>query len=73
VKLILRNIKTSDLYEHIEDNKFVNLRTLKSGEVTEELAAKVFRINVEATELIHKNPAIKNLINKLQLKLLKHD
>lgn len=65
---ILRNIQNNDAYEYLGGNKFVNLRTGKSGVVDDETARKIFKINIEATALIEEYPAIKDLIKTLSLK-----
>lgn len=65
---IIRNIQNNDVYEKIGDNKYRNLRTLKEGVVTDEMALKVFEKNQSLTELINEYPMIKELINKLNLR-----
>lgn len=67
-KAIVRNVITNDLYEYIGDNKFMNLRTKKSGRVTDEAAAKTFKINLEATKLLNEYPLIGEMISRLNLK-----
>ncbi len=71
MQTICRNIQNNDLYKHIEGNKFKNLRTGVVGEISDGLAEKVLKINVESTILINENPEIENLINKLNLKIEK--
>lgn len=66
-KPIVRHIKTNELYSYEGGNKFTNLRTQKSGIVDEEKASKVFKINVEMTQLINEFPIIEIMINKLNL------
>lgn len=65
---IVRNVQNSDLYEYLGENKYKNLRTGKEGVVDEETAARVFKINLEATQLIGENPIIADLIKSLNLK-----
>lgn len=65
---IVRNIQNDDLYHYLGNNLFKNIRTQKEGIVDDEMARKIFRINMEATVLISKNPNIEKLINKLGLK-----
>jgi len=67
MKPIVRNIKTNDLYSW-DGKLFTNLRTGVSGIVSDEVARKTFRINLEATELIGKNPLIAELIKAASLK-----
>lgn len=64
---IVRNIKTNDFYEYVGENKYVNLRTGESGIVPEYKAQRVFKINVDLSQMISDNPEIKNLITKLKL------
>jgi hypothetical protein len=47
---------------------FRNLRTGVEGVVSDDAARNTFVINLEATELINKNPIIENLIRSLNLK-----
>lgn len=64
---IVRNIKTNDFYEYLGEDKYINLRTLETGVVPQEKAQKVFRINVDLSQMIVNNPEIKNLITQLKL------
>lgn len=66
---IVRNVQNNDLYEAHGNNKYTNLRTGASGEISEEIAKRVFAINLAATALIHKYPLIKTFIQKCQLKV----
>lgn len=66
---IVRNIQNNDLYQYLGNNKFKNLRTLNEGEIDEETAQKIFRINMDATILISQYPMIPEFINKLKLKI----
>lgn len=65
---IVRHIKTDVLYRYLGDNKFRNLITGAEGFVKDEVAQKIFRINLEATELINENPIIEEMIKSLGLK-----
>lgn len=65
---IVRNIQNNDLYQYLGENRFLNLRTLKEGVVDDEIARKIFKINIDATVLISKYQNIKSLINILGLK-----
>jgi len=67
-KPIVRNVKNNCLYEFVGGTKFRNLITGIEGDVPEEKAKEVFRINVEATALINEFPEIKNLIKSLNLR-----
>lgn len=69
---IVRNIQNNDLYEYLGENKFKNIRTGKEGVVDDETARKVFRINVEASQMLSEFPQIAEMITRLNLKI-KHD
>ena len=64
---ILRNIQNNQLYGHVGGNKYVNLITGTEGEVSEELAKKIFKINLQATKIVHDFPEVQTLISKLGL------
>ncbi len=66
---IVRNIQNNDLYRYLGENRYRNIRTGQEGEITEEMAKKVFKINIEATFLIEENPLIEKLIKSLNLKI----
>jgi len=65
---VCRNIQNQDAYEYLGENRFINLRTQKEGVVDDETARKIFKINLDATELIMQYPMIKELIYRLNLK-----
>lgn len=65
---VVRNIFTDELYKFVGGNIFVNIRTRKTGEVSEEKARTVFKFNIEATEMINEYPEVENLIRSLNLK-----
>lgn len=66
---IVRHKKTNILYRHLEGNKFRNLATGAEGEVSDEVAQRIFAISTDATELINQYPQIENLIKALNLKI----
>ena len=68
---IVRNIKTNDLYRYLGNDNYINIRTNVSGEIKPEIAQKIFRINLEATQMFNENPQIEEMINKLNLKFYK--
>ena len=68
---ILKNIQTQDLYRHIKDNVFKNLRTGVEGEIPEELSNKILKIDYNASMMLNKYPVIEELIFKLKLKIEK--
>lgn len=66
---IVRNIQNNCLYRYLGNNKYRNLATGNEGEVSEEKAKELFRINVEATYLCETFPDIEKLISILNLKM----
>ena len=70
-KAVVRNTQNNDLYLHLADNRFRNIRTLAEGDVTEEKAKHFFKINLEATTIINEYPIVADLINQLGLKIEK--
>lgn len=71
MKPIVRNIQNNDAYEYLGENKYKNLRTGKSGEVDEETARKIFKVNLELTTMINEFPYLETAIQKLNLKINK--
>lgn len=67
-KPIVRNIKTNDAYFYEGENKFTNIRTGVSGTVSDEAAQKTFKMNIEASQMVHEYPIVAELINRLKLK-----
>lgn len=65
--VILRNIQNNQLYGHLGDNKYINLITGVEGEVPEDMAKKVFKINLQATKMFHDFPVLHTLISELGL------
>ncbi len=57
------------LYEYKGGNVFKNIVTEQLGEVPDELAAKIFNISLDATEMIGKHPQVRDLIKRLDLRL----
>lgn len=66
---ICRNIQNNDLYYFNGGNEFENIRTGKKGEVSDELAAKVFRFHPALSNIINENPVVADMIKRLNLKL----
>lgn len=67
-KPVVRNINTNDVYFYEGNNSFQNIRTLKTGIVSDIPAQKTFLINVDASQIINEYPLVAELINKLDLK-----
>lgn len=68
---ILIHVSNGDLYRYDGGEKYTNIRTGVSGEVTDEKAKQVFKIHVPLTVMIGKNKNIQKLINGLNLKIYK--
>ncbi len=66
-KPVVRNKRTNDLYFYNGGNSFTNIRTQKSGEVSNEEAKRTFSINTQATVLINDYPIVAKMITKLGL------
>ncbi len=66
---IVRNIENNDLYRYLGENKFRNIRTGKEGVIDDEQARRVFKINMEATEICNEFPNVEILIQKLNLRM----
>lgn len=65
---IVRNIQNNNLYRYLGDNKYRNIMTGVEGEIDEAVASRIFKINLELTDLCEKFPNIEIMINKLKLK-----
>ena len=69
---IVRNIQNNNLYRYLGDNKYRNIMTGIEGEIDEAVASRIFKINLELTDLCENFPNIEIMINKLKLKLDKN-
>lgn len=67
-KAVVRNVKSNELYFHLGGNEFENIRTGKTGTVTDEIALTIFKINIDATNIINNYPMVEKLIKCLGLK-----
>lgn len=65
--VIVRNIQNNQLYGHIGDNRYINLVTGVEGEVPDDMAKKIFKINLQATKIVYDFPVIQTLISELGL------
>lgn len=70
---IVRNTQTNILYRYLGNNQYRNLCSGVEGEIKEELARKIFKINVEATALCEEFPLIEKMIMSLKLKFDESD
>jgi hypothetical protein len=66
-KPVVRNIQNNDFYEW-DGEKFTNLRTGKSGVVDDEKAREIFKFNIEASQIFHDYPIVKELLSRLNMK-----
>jgi hypothetical protein len=66
---IVRNIQNNDAYKYLGGNRYKNIRTQKEGEVSEETAQKIFKVNIELTAMVNENPLVEDLIEALNLKI----
>lgn len=65
---IVRNIQNNNLYRYLGDNKYRNIMTGIEGEIDEAVASRIFKINLELTDLCENFPNIEIMVNKLKLK-----
>lgn len=70
---IVRKISNDVPYRYLGNNRYRNLITGVEGEVPEELANKVFKINLDATYFCENYPIVELLIRKLGLKIEPND
>jgi hypothetical protein len=64
---VVRNIQNNQLYKYLGGTTYVNVMTGKSGEVPDELAKKIFKINLGATDILNRYPNVELLIKELEL------
>ena len=67
-KPVVRNIQNNDFYQYLGENKFKNLRTGKEGVVSDEMAKDIFKVNLDASNLINEHPMIAKMISQLNMK-----
>ncbi len=65
---IVRNIQNNNLYRYLGGNTYRNIMTGVEGEIDEVVASRIFKINLELTDLCENFPNIEIMINKLKLK-----
>ena len=65
---IVRNIQNNNLYRYLGGNTYRNIMTGVEGEIDEAVARRIFKINLELTDLCENFPNIEIMINKLKLK-----
>ena len=64
---------TGDLYRDLGNGNYRNIRTGVSGEVPDDIAGKIFVINLEMTALCNKFGNVEKLIKGLGLRLQKDE
>jgi hypothetical protein len=64
---VVRNTQNNQFYKYIGGNTFVNIITGKSGEVPDDVAKRIFKINLSATDILNKYPNVELLIKELEL------
>ncbi len=64
---VVRHIKTNTLYRFIGNDTYRILTTGKTGVIPSEQAQRIFKINLEMTQLIGEYPIVEELIQKLKL------
>jgi hypothetical protein len=64
---IVRNIQNNQLYQYLGGNKYKNLITGVEGEVSEDMAKKIFKVNLQATKILNDFPVVEKLISELGL------
>lgn len=70
---IVRNIQNNHLYRYLGGNRYRNLMTGVEGEIGEDVAHRIFKINLELTELCENFPNVEKLIHTLKLKMDKDE
>jgi len=70
---ILRNIQNNHLYRYLGGNRYRNIMTGVEGEIGEDVAQKIFKINLELTEVCENFPNVEKLIHSLKLKIDKNE
>ena len=68
---ILRLRKNNDLYRHLKETKYKNLRTGVEWDIADEQAKDIFELDVQASLLFNKYPMIEDFVFKLKLKIEK--
>lgn len=67
-KPVVRNINNQDIYFYNGNNNFTNIRTGVSGTVTDNAAAKTFKLNLEISILLNEFPLVADFIKRMDLK-----
>lgn len=66
---VVRNIQNNDPYAFYGGTRYKNLRTGVEGDIPDETARKIFKVNLELTTMLNENEVVADLIHKLNLKI----
>ena len=64
---VVRNVQNNQLYKYVGGTTYINVITGRSGEVPDDVAKRIFKINLGATSILNKYPNVEELINRLEL------
>tara|TARA_R110002126_G_scaffold66582_2_gene169207 strand:- start:851 stop:1075 length:225 start_codon:yes stop_codon:yes gene_type:complete len=64
---VVRNVQNNQLYKYVGGTTYINVITGRSGEVPDDVAKRIFKINLSATDMLNKYPNVEELINRLEL------
>jgi hypothetical protein len=64
---VVRNIQNNQLYKYVGGTTYINVITGRSGEVADDVAKRIFKINLDATDILNKYPNVELLIKELEL------
>ena len=68
---IVKLKKNNDLYRHLQNSKYKNIRTGVEWDIPDEKAKEIFVIDYKASMMFNKYPLLEELVFKLKLKLEK--
>lgn len=61
---IVRHVKTNTMYRYLGNDTYINLGTGGSGVIPPEQAQRIFKINLEMTQLIADNPVLLSMVQE---------
>lgn len=64
---VVRNIQNNHLYKYVGGTTYINIITGISGQVADDVAKRIFKINLDATDILNKYPNVELLIKELEL------
>jgi len=68
---IVKLKKNNDLYRHLQNSKYKNIRTGIEWDIPDEKAKDIFVIDYKASMMFNKYPLLEELVFKLKLKIEK--